>query len=162
MAIPIRASVRSVALVSIIILLLGILIIRNNSKEKNEYLKTTGTIEFLENSYQNLPVGNNENFRYLKVDTYPYVFEVYAPNSIETPHVIDDLQIGDTVDLYYYEINKTHSLGINKFIQFIDKDQEAYFIRDGFQKSLGYFVIGLSVLLNIFAFVLWKLKKIVW
>src|SRR5690606_36319632 len=149
MIIPIHVSVRGIALVSIIIFILGFFIVINNSKEKNEYQKVTGVVEFLENKFQNLPTMNNENFRYIKIDTYPYVFEIYATDSEPTNYTIDDLKLGDTIDVYYYEINKTHQIGVNKFLQFIDKENKAYFIRNGFQKNLGYFVLCLGIALNL-------------
>lgn len=162
MVIPIRFSVRGIALVSIVIFVLGFFIVKNNSKEKNEYQKTTGVVEFLERKFQNLPTMDNENFRYIKIDTYPYVFEIYAPDSEPTNYIINDLKLGDTIDVYYYEISKTHKIGVNKFLQFIDKDEKAYFIRNGFQKNLGYFVLFLGIAINLMSFVLWKMKKIVW
>jgi len=162
MFIPIQISVRGIAFVSIFIFILGFFVVKNNSKEKTDYEKATGVVEFFENKFQNLPIMSNENYRYIKIDSYPYVFEIYAPDSEPTDYSIDDLKIGDTINIYYYEINQTHKIGINRFLQFIDKDEKAYFIRNDFQKNLGYFVIFLGIALNLMSLILWKMKKIVW
>ncbi len=162
MFIPIIISVRGVIFASIIVLSLGIFVTISNSKEKLEYEKASGTIEYYDKEFQNLPTRNKGDFRYLKIDSYPYLFEIYEPNSEPIEKSIDDLMIGDKVDIYYYENSDTRDVGINRFAQFIDKEGEPFFVRNGFQKQLGYVVIGLSVLLNIMAFVLWKKGKLKW
>ncbi len=160
--IPIIISVRGVIFTSIIVLGLGIFVIVNNSKEKSEYDKSTGTIEYLEKKFQNFPIRNKGDYRYLKVDTYPYLFEIYEPNSEPTDKRIDDLNVGDKIDVYYYETSDTKNSGLNRYIQFIDKEEQAYFVRNGFQKQLGFVIIGLCVLMNIMAFIFWKKGKLNW
>jgi hypothetical protein len=160
--IPIIISVRGVFFTSIIVLGLGISVIVNNSKEKSEYDRSTGIIEYFDMEFQNLPIRDKGDFRYLKVDTYPYLFEIYEPNSELTDKKIDDLNVGDKIDVYYYETSDTKNSGLNRFIQFIDKEEQAYFIRNGFQKQLGIVIIGLCVLMNIMAFVFWKIGKLNW
>ena len=162
MIIPIYTSVRGVILASIIVLGLGIFVIIYNSKEKNEYDKSTGTIEYFDKEFQNLPNRNKGDFRYLKIDSYPYLFEIYEPNSEPTEKKIDDLIVGDKIDIYYYETSNTINEGLNRFTQFIDKEEQPHFIRSGFQKQLGYIIIALSVLINLLAFVLWKKRKLNW
>ncbi len=162
MIIPIIIRVRGVVLVSIIVLVLGIFVIVNSSKNKSEYDRTTGTIEYFDKEFQNLPIRDKGEFRYLKVDTYPYVFEIYAPNSEPTDKKIDNLKLGDKIDIYYYETSDTRYEGINRFTQFIDKEGQPYFVRNGFQKQLGLVIVGLCFLINIMAFVLWKKRKLKW
>ena len=160
--IPIIISVRGVILASVIVLAFGIFIIVNSSKDKVEYDKSTGKIEYLDNEFQNLPIRNEGDYRYLKVNTYPYLFEIYEPNSEPTEKNIDDLKVGDNIDIYYYETSDTRNVGLNRFTQFIDKDEQPYFIRNGFQKQLGIILIVLCVLLNITAFAFWKNGKFSW
>lgn len=162
MIIPIIISVRGVIFASIIVLGLGIFVTVNNSKDKTEYDKSTGTIEYYNKEFQNLPTRHKGDFRYLKIDTYPYLFEIYEPNSEPTANTIDDLVVGDEIDIYYYETSDTRNIGLNRFTQFIDKNGQPYFVRSGFQKQLGYVVIGLSILLNLMAFVFWKKGKLKW
>lgn len=162
MIIPIIISVRGVIFASIIVLGLGIFVTVNNSKDKTEYDKSAGTIEYLDKEFQNLPTRHKGDFRYLKIDSYPYLFEIYEPNSEPTQQTIDDLTAGDEIEIYYYETSDTRNIGLNRFTQFIDKNGHPYFVRSGFQKQLGFVVIGLSVLLNIMAFVFWKKGKLKW
>ena len=162
MIIPIKISVRGVIFASIIVLGLGIFVTVNNSKDKLEYDKSSGTIEYYDKVFQSLPTRHKGDFRYLKIDSYPYLFEIYEPNSEPTENTIDDLKVGDEIDIYYYETSDTKNIGLNRFTQFIDKNGEPYFIRSGFQKQLGFVIIGLSILLNIMAFVFWKKGKLKW
>ena len=162
MVIPIIISVRGVIFASIIVLGLGIFVTVNNSKDKLEYDKATGLIEYYDKEFQNLPTRHKGDFRYLKIDSYPYLFEIYEPNSEPTENTIDDLKVGDKIDIYYYETSDTRNIGLNRFTQFIDKNEQPYFVRSGFQKQLGFIVIGLSILLNIMAFLFWKKGKLKW
>ncbi len=155
-------SVRRVIIASLMVLGIGIFVIVNNSKEKTDYNKVSGTIEYLGKDYQNLPIRHKGDFRYLKVDTYPYMFEIYEPNSMPTEKTIDNLSIGDAIDVYYYETSNTRTEGINRYTQFIDKDKQPHFIRNGFQKQLGYILIGLCILMNIGVFIIWKKGKLMW
>ena len=134
----------------------------NNSKDKFEYDKATGIVEYYDKEFENLPTRHNGDFRYLKIDSYPYLFEIYEPNSEPTEKSIDDLKVGDKIEIYYYETSDTRNIGLNRFAQFIDKNGQPYFVRSGFQKQLGFVVIGLSILLNILAFVFWKKGKLKW
>lgn len=162
MIIPIITSVRGVIFASIIVIGIGIFVTINNSKKKEEYDKSSGTIEYYDKEFQNLPNRHQGDFRYLKIDTYPYLFEIYEPNSEPIENKIDDLKVGDTIDVYYYETFDTRNIGLNRFIQFVDKNGQPYFVRNGFQKQLGFAIIGLSILLNIIAFVFWKKGKLKW
>ncbi len=160
--IPIIASVRGILFTSLILVTLGVFIVLNNSKEKAEYEKRTGKIEYLEETYLNLPNRDFGKYRYLRIDSYDYVFEIYIENSSKGERSIDALKLGDLIDTYFYETGNTHSEEINRYIQFIDKNEKPYFIRGNFQEQLGYVILGLVLLLNIGSFILWKKKKIVW
>jgi hypothetical protein len=162
MILPFNINFRGVLLVSFVILGIGIFVIINNSKEKFEYTKSTGIIEYLDKEFQNLPTRNKADYRYLKINSYPYIFEIYKPNSVPTDKTIDDLQVGDYIDIYYYETADTRNGGINRYTQFIDSNEQSYFIRSSFQEQLGFILIGLSVLMILFAFVLWKKEKLDW
>lgn len=155
-------SVRGILATSIFVSGIGAFIIGNNSKDKSSYIKTTGLIEYLEPTYLHLPSRKVGDYVYLKLDSYPYVFEVYKPNSKETELDFDDLTQGDEVDVYHYEIDNTHKEGINRFTQFIDKSGFSVFIRNDFQKLLGLILIALALLLNVMGFAFWKMGKLDW
>ncbi len=160
--IPIIASVRGILFTSIILITLGVFVVLNSTKEKPEYEKRTGKIEYLEETYLNLPNRNLGNYRYLRINSYEYVFEIYIANSSKGERSIDELKVGDIIDTYFYETGNTHSEEINRYIQFIDKNEKPYFIRGNFQEQLGYVILGLVLLLNIGSFILWQRGKIVW
>jgi len=160
--IPIIASVRGILFTSIILISIAAFVIINNSKEKVEYIKRSGEIEYFADTYLNLPNRHLGNYKYLQIDSYDYVFEIYTANSNKEANSIDELKVGDMIDTYFYETSNTVSEGINRYIQFIDKNGKPYFIRGSFQKQLGYVIAGLSILLNLASYILWKKKKIAW
>ena len=162
MFIPYFITVRGVLFVSLLIFFLGYQVVINSSKSKQEYTKAMGKIEFLKQEYQGKPNRDKGKYRYLKVNSYPYVFEIYEPNHELTTKSIDNLQTGDVVEIYFYETSNTIQEGINRFAQFIDHDGDSYFIRSSFQKQLGYIVIGLGVFVNLLASFFWKRGKLRW
>ena len=137
------ATVRKVFLVTAMIAALALYMILLNSKEKHEYTVTKGEIQYLSKTYNQLPNRHQGKYRYLIVDGYKYPFEIYKPNSIETNYDIDDLKVGDVIEAYYYEINQTHEIGLNRFLQYIDKDNIPHFERNSFQRNLGYIILSL-------------------
>lgn len=119
MVIPIITSVRGVIFASLMVLGLAIFVTINNSKEKLEYDKATGIIEYYDKEFQNLPTRHKGDYRYLKINSYPYLFEIYKPNSLPTEKTIDDLTLGQEIDIYYYETSDTRNIGLNRFTQFM-------------------------------------------
>ena len=159
---PIIISARGILLASLVVGGLAALVITNNTKEKSEYDLTTGVIQYLEKNISILPLRHKGDYRYLKISSYPYPFEIYEPNSLETSETIDDLKYSDTIDVYYYETSNTHTEVINRYVQFIDHNNNPHFIRSGFQKQLGYILVGLALLLNVMGFIFWKMGKLDW
>ena len=141
---------------------LGIFVVQNNSRTRDDYQKSSGTIEYLALEFQHLPVRHKGDYRYLKIDSYPYMFEIYEPNSEPDDRTIDNLETGDEIDIYYYETGHTHESGLNRYTQFIYHHGQSYFVRNGFQEQLGYIVIGLSLLINVMAFAFWKQGRLDW
>lgn len=133
-----------------------------SSKDKSEYQKSTGVIEYLDKEYENLHNRHLGDFRYLKITTYQFLFEIFEPNSQPTKMTIDDLKVGDSIDIYYYGTADTRIIGLNRFAQFIDHEKQPYFIRSRFQEQLGYVLIGISITLLIMVFVLWKIGRLKW
>ncbi len=160
--IPIIISFRGALFASILVALLGIFVIVSSSKEKEDYTKTVGRIEYLKEEFRDLPARHVGDFRYLKVENYPYHFEIYEPNSKPAPSNIDDLKVGDTISIYYYETSDTRNVRLNRFAQFIDHKDKAHYIRNSFQKNLGFILLILSALVIILAFIFWKVGKLNW
>ncbi len=155
-------SVRGIFFVSIFVAAMGLYIIYNNSRPKSDYDVVKGQIEYLDITFQDLPNRDVGNFRYLVLSTYPYIFEVKTANAESTEFTVDDLSVGDTIEVYYYENSSTHASGLNKFVQFIDAEGQAYFVRGTFQVQLGYFVLVMAFALNVMSLILWKIRKLPW
>lgn len=85
-----------------------------------------------------------------------------SPAVKKTAKSIDDLKVGDLIDVYYYETQNTHDEQMNRFAQFIDHHKKPYFIRNGFQKQMGLVVIVLGISLNLMSYIFWKIGKLDW
>jgi hypothetical protein len=162
--ISIPLNLRGIIAVSIALTGFMIFYIQKNSKEKNEYEKTTGQIVYLDKQLGQLPVRDLGKYRYLEVNGYKYPFEIFVGNESgdfkPKYEKIDNLILGDTISVYYYQTEDTMNEGINRFIQFIDKNEESYFERGNSSKTLGAIVISICGLLTIGGLILWKKGKI--
>jgi len=157
-------NLRVIIAVSIAVTIMMIFYIQMNSKEKSEYKKNTGQIIYLDKQLGNLPVRNMGKYRYLKINGYEYPFEIFVGNEPGDfkPRFeqIDKLILGDTVTVYFYQTNDVIKDGINRFVQFIDKNNISYFERGNSKNAFGFVVILMCVLLLICGIILWKMKKI--
>lgn len=162
--ISIPLNLRGIIAVSIALSIGMIFYIQMNSKKKFEYEKTAGPITYLDKQLGQLPVRDMGKYRYLIVDDYEYPFEIFVGNESgdfkPKFEQIDNLKLGDTITVFYYQTEDTKNEGINRFIQFIDKKNDSYFERGNSSKTLGIVVISLCVLLAIAGVVLWKMEKI--
>lgn len=146
----------------LILICLSISTIWRSSKPKGKYEQATGVVSYLDTSYGRLPSRHHGAFRYLIISSYPYPFEIYQLNSEPTECTLDDLKVGDTVDVYFYETDHTHETHVNRFAQFVDKGEQPHFIRDSFQLYLGYVMLGLAWLLTFLVFWMRKQGKLPW
>lgn len=143
---------------------LMLVFIKMNSKEKFEYESTIGQITYLDKQFGQLPTRDLGKFRYLVVDSYQYPFEIFVGSEAgdfkPKFEQIDNLRLRDKVTVFYYQVENTKVEGVNRFVQFIDKDNVSYFERGDSSKTIGTVVISLCILLAIGGLVLWKMKKI--
>lgn len=162
--ISILLNLRSIILVSIALIAMAVMYMNLNSKEKSDYEKRTGQITFLDKQYEQLPVRDLGKYRYLKIDSYEYPFELFIGNASgdfkPKFEQIDQLKQGDTITVFYYETESTLNEGINRFIQFIDKENSSYFERGDSSKTIGWVVISICILLIAGGVVLWRMEKI--
>lgn len=134
-----------------------------NTRERSTYDSITGPITFIGQQYDKWPRRNLGKFRYIEVEGYPYVFEIFIgkdPGDF-TPKFeqIDNLRTDDLVTIYFYETDDTEADRLNRFAQFIDKDQQPYFEKGNSDKLLIGLMIVLCVLLVGGSAVLWKKGK---
>ncbi|MEP6512809.1 MAG: hypothetical protein ABJA79_02995 [Parafilimonas sp.] len=48
-----------------------------DSQKREKYEKINGRIYLIDKHFNNLPIRDNEKYRYIQIDTYPYIFEVF-------------------------------------------------------------------------------------
>lgn len=162
--ISIPLNLRGIIGFSITLTVMMIVHIQMNSKTKNDYEKTTGQVTYFEQQLGQLPVRHMGKYRYLIIEGYEVPFEIFVgnePGDFQPKfEQIDNLKVGDQITAFYYQTDNTKNEGVNRFIQFIDKDSESYFERGNSSKTLGVAIISLCALLTIGGLVLWKMKKI--
>ena len=162
--ISIPINLRGIIAVSIAVTVIMIVYIQLESKEKLEYEKRTGQIIYLDKQLGNLPIRHLGKYRYLKIDSYKYPFEIFIGNESgdfkPKFEQIDRLILGDTITIYYYQTDAVIKDEINRFVQYIDKENISYFERGNSKKTLGIVIITMCILLLISGVVLWKKKKI--
>lgn len=146
-------SFRVIFIIAAIIIAAMIYMIMLSSKEKTDYQKSSGKIIYLDKQFEEYPNRDLGKYRYLKLNTYPYIFEMYSD---EQSSRIDNLKVGDSVNVYYYETNNTHSEQINRFLQYLEKDNKVFFQRGNSNKIAGFVVIGLAIILIVGSFLLYK------
>lgn len=150
---------RSVLILMILLDVLMLYVIYQSSRDKNDYQQTSGEIIYLDKKLGSLPTRNLGKYRYLKLGSYPYPFEVYAD---EQSSVIDKLNLGDTVTAYFYETGSTQNDQLNRYLQFLEKDHVDFFKRTNFNILAGFVVIGISMIVTLATFLLYKRGKILY
>jgi hypothetical protein len=134
-----------------------VIFMRNDSKQKNEYPHITGKITYRDSILGNLPVRDMGLYRYIKIENYPYPFEIYSDTQSAT---MDSLKTGDIVTAYFYETDDAKEEKINRVLQFLQKGDKYYFKRTAFKQQLGYVMIGLLLAMMCFFYILYKKGKI--
>ncbi len=92
----------------------GLILLYNSNRERSDYTHTTGTITYFSKEYKEFPNRFRGSYRYLKIDSSPYVFKIYEPNSARNLQTIDDLRAGDNIEIYYSETPDTQVTDINE------------------------------------------------
>lgn len=137
---------------------------RENAKPKHAYASVTGSILYIGNHLQDVSTRDSIKFRYLNISGYAYPFEIFigkgAGDFKPKLEKIDELHTEDTITAWYYETSDTKESGINRFIQFIDKDNKPCYTRGSSSGAIGMVVIGLCMLVLIIALEAYRRKKI--
>jgi hypothetical protein len=140
---------RSIIFVSFLISLSGIYILSIRLKDRSDFSLTTGRIVYYSNNLKEPSTERTGKLRYLAVDSYPFVMELFIGKDIGdfSPMYenIDSLQIGDLVSIYYEDNPKIRNKRINYSVQFIDKGSINYYERGNKTIYLGSFIIVCSL-----------------
>ena len=144
-------------------ILLGIIIIGRSQKEKADFESASGKIIYLEKYNDYAQTNDTVKFRYLQIDNYPKIFEIFigrdAGDFKPKFERIDDLKLNDIITIYFDEkFNKGGN--INRLAYFIDRGQETIYIKGSWEKYLGYFIVAISLLTLILIFLLKSKGKI--
>lgn len=150
---------------AITIIILGSFVLVRGIKEKSDFHRISGRITYLGKVYEELPNRDKGKYRYLLIDTYPKMFELFIGKDYgdfkPKYERIDSLKPGDDI-LVYYDVNsKETDIRLNRLVQFIDKEDKPYFIRGSKDRNFGFFLIGIGILLGGIIFYLNKTGKII-
>ena len=126
----------------ITIIVLSSFVLFRGTKDKSEFKKVSGNVVYLDKTFQELPNRHQGKYRYLMIDNYPKAFELFIgkdPGDFKPDYEnIDSLEVGDEITIFYDETNRETDPRINRLLQFIDKQNQSYYIRGRHDKFLGY------------------------
>lgn len=157
MVVHLPITFRVVVLSSIVLSIAFGALMWRDTKEKNDYYHLTGKVTYLEKKLGNLPVRDIGLYRYLKIDSYKYPFEIYTDDQSAR---MDSLKKGDIIIVYFYQTDDTVTTGINRFAQFVEKDGKIYFKNGNLIVFVCFTIIVGLILLSIWAYFLYKSGKI--
>lgn len=160
--VPAIRSFRGLLLIAILVIAAGLYLAVSNSKEWTGYKKISGNIDYLDQQYGAWPNRDHGAYRYLKIDTWPEVFEIYGPNGRPTDKVLDDLKMGEWIDIYFNAQLPNSGDGLNRHVQGVAKADVPYFIAGDFQKKLGILLAGLGACVIVMGWFFWSRKKLSW
>jgi hypothetical protein len=155
MHIPIPLTYRSVILLAVGLIVFGLYLVSIKFKDKNSFEKKSGQLTYIADSYHDLPTRHVGKFRYLALDTYPYIIEVFIGKDFgdfgAKFEQVDNLKIGDTVTIYYQDGSYIAEEHINRTVKYIDSKGMSYF-----EDGNGNIYIGASI--SIISLVLFPLS----
>lgn len=134
----------------ITITVLGSYIFLRGVKEKKDFNKLIGQVSYLDKNYEELPIRHIGKFRYLQVDNYHRVFEIFIGKDFgdfkPSFEQIDLLRLGDKIEIYYDVSEKETDGRLNCLVQYIDKDSTPYYIRGNIDKILGIVIVSFGLI----------------
>lgn len=123
-------------------------------KEKLPHIE--GRITYIDKKLGANPNRDFGMYRYLKLDSYNYPFEIYIDAPADQTR-FDSLKTGDAVQVYGNGGLSDDSL--NRFATRIEKQNKPYFVKSDFSKQLSIVMIGALVIFCQICFILYKKKK---
>lgn len=124
-----------------------------------DYTQTSGPIVYLDKQFLKLPYNDKGKYRYISIANYPFMFEIYANKQTAN---IDKLRIGDKITVYYEEIEKPNSDGVNSLVHFITRNNVAIFEQKGNATLISMCILCVSVLVLLLGFYFYKKEKLQW
>ncbi len=144
------------------LLFLGVSAYLRTGLKKEEFQKITGRITYLEKAFQQFPTRDIGKYRYIRLDNYPEVFEIFIGKDRgdfkPDFEKIDSLKVGDEITVYQDD-EGIQRRSVNSIVSFIDRGNEAMFIRGDWRRTGAYIAIGGSlVIFLLVCMVEWKEK----
>ena len=149
-----QSNLKAIIVVASVIAIVSMYMLSLKAKDKKELKQSTGTIVLIDKQFLNLPARSDiGKYRFISINTYPYVFEIKTGSDAQN---IDKLNLGDKITVYYNDLGESDRSGINKTLQFIDKNNSQVY-----KSSSSYFVFGIIglIIAAIVGFLGGKLKS---
>ena len=149
-------------LISLFILLcLGAYLTSIKFMSKDSFTKISGRITYLENHYHQYPLRDFGKFRYIALDTYPYIIELFVGKDAGdfSPEYenLGGLKTGDEITIYYDDDSDISKENINRTTEYIYKVNICYFHNGNNSFYVGIFILIMTCLG--FIFLLYQKKK---
>lgn len=162
---PYQIFVKSLFGVAFIIVTASYIFFRG-TKEKNEFQSIAGKITYIDKVYENLPIRNHGKYRYLGLNNYPKIFEIFIGKDFgdfkPAYENLDSLKVGEDIIVYYDEVSTQRTDNrINSLLQFLDKKDKPYFIRGNVDKYLGSMLIICGLAIGLLVIYFKKIGKII-
>ncbi|WP_223650227.1 hypothetical protein [Hymenobacter psoromatis] len=149
-----------------ICLLLCLFTLYRNQKTKNQFQHLTGTITALTKSLkiEGYSSPDKEPIRYLQIQDSLPIFRLFIGEDIDGSKPsferVDELRAGDVVTVYYDKnyLNSNSDV-VSNLAYFVDKGQQAYFIR-GNKDNEVYYLISICLIVIAVSYFLKKAGKI--
>ena len=141
----------------------GIYLFQQGMNKKEDFNKAKGQIIYYSSNYLDLPY---ENVKYLKINTYPRVFQLWTPtlfNANDTSRLFkyDELNLGDSIDIYFRDNKFESDQRVNRGMRYIDKNKiQIYFVSSS-DKVAGLSFIGISLMFLLGLIILKQKGKII-
>lgn len=139
---------------AILSLVAAIYLVTRSDKPRADFIHQSGEIVYLSriNPLQKESDARTKDI-FLVLNNYDRVFELFTGTETGdfSPRVnrLAELRVGDKVDIYFEENNKSASQPSNRLLQYLDKNGELIYRRSNADQQVGYFIIGCSGLLFI-------------
>ncbi len=145
-------------------ILMGIYLLFRSNQPKEDFSQLSGPISYLASAN---PLRTDQKMEpkslFLTIEGADRVFELFvgAEWGDFSPRInrLEELKVGDQVEIYFQENEQTQALPTNKLLQYLDHQGVAYYQRGGADRAMGYVLFGLAFLLLIWAGLLWRTRE---
>lgn len=138
--------------VGILGLIVSVILLYRIERPRESLTRLHGSLSYLSHISPNgIGRQRDEKDMYLMLSGHNHVFELFTGKEAYdfSPRIdrLHELQIGDEVEVYFEEAYWSQGGPTNKFLCYLDKDNEPYFRIGDKSKYLAYVIAGLGALL---------------